>query len=271
MDMKRFTMLLLSVTTAVALAGVTSAQSTDPGANAGSNAQPNAQSKPEPSTPPASIQPVPATPEVSPQTTEAGVGANAVAKAKPNPVLDAVRAKARQTSPKELESVNKEISANQNEVEAEATAKGDATVAGRIAAEFGMTSDALVAERAQFGRGWGELMIAHTLAANSKTGLTVADVLQLRTDGLGWGQIAHGMDFKLGDVTSAVKAEAKVATGLTKADGKVAMIHGVKAGAGVGAEASVKGGRVKDAGTPASVGVGVGAGTKLEKGQAGNK
>jgi hypothetical protein len=271
--MKRLTLMLLGLVTAAAIAGAVSAQSTDPGAAAQGSGQANgqakAQPKPETSTPPPAYTPPVST--VPPATVEAAGKANAGAAAtpRPNPALDAARTKAKKAPAKEREEVEKKISASVNEVEAEASAKGDATVAGRIAAEFGMTTDAIVAERSQYGRGWGELMIAHTLAANGTSGLTVADILELRAEGMGWGQIAHGMDLKLGEVASAVRAEAKVATGLAKADGKPAMIRGVKAGAAAGAQTSAKAGRGKEAGAPASVGVGVGAGTTIEKGHGG--
>lgn len=200
---------------------------------------------------------------------QAEVRSNATAT--PNPALEAVREKAKKFAAKERQTVEKQIATMAKEVEAEATSKGDGgvTVAGRIAAEFGMSADAIVAERNQFGRGWGELMIAHTLAANAKTTLTVADVFQLRSEGMGWGQIAHGLDLKMGDVVAAVKAESKVATGRAKADGKPAMIRGVNAGVGAGAQAGAKIGHGKDGVTPASVGVGVGA--KVGKEQGGGK
>src|SRR5262249_27690436 len=117
------------------------------------------------------------------------------------------------------------IDAAAKRVDQEAAAAGD-PVANRLASEFGMTVDALEAEKNQLGASWGQLMIAHTLMANATSGATVAQLVQLHADGMGWGQIAAGLGLKLGDVVSAVNAEQRVAAGLTKADGKAAVIHG---------------------------------------------
>lgn len=254
MAMKRFMMLCSSFILSVALAGVVSAQSSDQGAGAATNGQGSVQTSPAPSVPPV---PAPA----------AEASTSPSANAKPNPALDAARQKAMKASGKELDDVAKKVQELENGVETEATTKGDATVAGRIAGEFGMTADALTAERSQFGRGWGELMIAHTLAANSKTNLTVADLFQMRTEGMGWGQIAHGMDLKMGDLVAAVKAESRVATGLAKPDGKPAVIHSMHAGAGAGVQAGTKVPHGKG-GVSASVGAGVsGSATKDKAGK----
>ena len=120
-----------------------------------------------------------------------------------------------------------------------------------------MTGDALVAEADKFGAGLGEVIIAHTLLANSKTPVTMDQLFALRKDGMGWGQIAQGMDLRLGDIVSAAMSEGKVAQGTAKADGKVSVIHsgathaGTHAGMGAGVHAGKTG-----AGAAGSVGVG---------------
>src|SRR6185503_7077581 len=119
---------------------------------------------------------------------------------------------------------------------------GSTTVAGRLAAEFGMTTDELMSEHQAIGCSWGDLMIAHSLHANAGAEASVAQLIQLRREGTGWGQIAAGLGLKLGQVVSAVQAEGKVASGLAKPDGKVAVIRGdgTRASAGAGASAGVK-------------------------------
>ena len=162
-----------------------------------------------------------------------------------------VSAKARARADAKLETTTKEVDA--------AAAQGESKVAGRLATEFGMTSDALMAEKSSTGASWGGLMIAHTLAANATTSTTVASLLSMHQGGMGWGQIAAGMGLNLGEVISAVKAEGKVAGGEAKADGKVAVIHGqgAKAGLGLGAKSGVAGGKVNAT-------AGVGAGIKVK-------
>lgn len=144
--------------------------------------------------------------------------------------LAKVRERALAVSEKDRKAVEPKLDATKASVDKEAAAKGDMVVAGRLATEFGMTPDALTAEKAKCNTGWGDLMIAHSLMANDKTGLTLEQMFQMRTDGMGWGQIANGMGLRLGDVVSAVKTEGNVAMGHAKADGKVATIHSGNSG-----------------------------------------
>src|SRR5258706_18222 len=105
-------------------------------------------------------------------------------------------------------------------------------------------NEALVTEATQFGGGLGEVIIAHTLIANSKTPVTMDQIFTLRKDGMGWGQIAQGMNLRVGDVVSAVMSEGKVAYGTVKTDGKTAMIHSgsTQASTHAGLGANVKAG-----------------------------
>lgn len=147
----------------------------------------------------------------------------------------------------------------------EVAAHGAAKVAGRLAAEFGTRAEQLRAEHRALGCSWGDLMIAHSLAANVSGAATVEQMIALRREGTGWGQIAAGLGLKLGHVVSAVQAEGRVATGLAKPDGKVAAIRGdgtrVDAGAGAraGAQTAVPAG-----GASAAAGAGVGIGVKIK-------
>jgi hypothetical protein len=103
--------------------------------------------------------------------------------------------------------------------------------------------------------------------ANSTNAVTMDQLFAMRKDGMGWGQIAQGLNLKLGEVVSAVASEGAVAQGTAKADGKIAMIHsgasthaGMHAGTGTAAAA-----HVGHTGAGVSGSVGVGAGTKVGK------
>jgi hypothetical protein len=146
------------------------------------------------------------------------------------------------------------LTASATAVDNDAT-KGEETVASRLAAEFGMTTEALTAEKTELGVSWGQLMVAHTLMANATTQLTCQQLFDMRSD-MGWGQIAAGLGLKLGEAVSAVTSEGRVASGRVRADGKVAVIHGegAKAGLATGARTSVG---IKTQGKDVAPGLGV--------------
>jgi len=150
------------------------------------------------------------------------------------------------------------LEASVKRVDGEAS-KDEEQVANRLAAEFKTTADAMIAEQTNLDASWGELMLAHAIAANVKTAVTVPELIRMRADHIGWGTIAAGLGLNLGEVASAASAETRVAAGLAKADGRVAVIHGEGAragvGAGVGAGAGLGAGQAK---AGASVGLGVG-------------
>jgi hypothetical protein len=108
--------------------------------------------------------------------------------------------------------------------EIDRTSVGETRVATFLGAEFGMTPDAILAERRDLRVSWGNLTIAHTLSASDREGMTAAQVLLLHDRGMGWGQIAAGLRFKLADAVLAVNAESRVARGRARADGKAAPI-----------------------------------------------
>jgi hypothetical protein len=178
--------------------------------------------------------------------------------------LQAIRDRAKHASAKARGTVDKRLSGVSGKINADAKSKGEVGAAGRVAPEFGMTGDALVTEATQFGGGLGEVIIAHTLIANSKTPVTMDQIFTLRKDGMGWGQIAQGMNLRVGDVVSAVMSEGKVAHGTVKADGKTAMIHSgsTQASTHAGLGANVKAGHT---GTGAATSMGVGVGAKVGK------
>jgi hypothetical protein len=188
---------------------------------------------------------------------QASAEADAKAKAEAQLEIDNILARGAKTSAKTRADVDAKLAATTHKVDDAASTAGDAAVAQRLAADFGMSSDAILAEKQTLGASWGQLMIAQTLASNSSSGLGVEQIYQMRTDGNGWGQIAAGMGLKLGDLVSATQAEGKVAAGLEKPQGKAPQIHaatvstrsashvganaaGAKVGTNVGANVDVK-------------------------------
>jgi len=247
---KRILMLILGSAIAITVVAAAMAQTNDPASGKTETPAPDkaTETAPPVSTPPPDASTAPK--EVVPPAATA---------VKTNPAIEKVKERGQKVSAKERESVDKRLDEIERQIENEATSKGDAAVAGRIAGEFSMTADALTAERSQYSRGWGEILIAHTLAANAKSDATLADIYQMRNQGMGWAVIAHGLGLKLGDVVPAVKSEGRVALGLAKGDGKAAMIH---ASTSAGAKAGAK----VDAGKASSAaGAGVGAGVDIDK------
>lgn len=222
--------------------------------------------------PPATTTPPPADPAAQ-ANTAVGTQANANAQANAE-VLANVRKTGATADAKVRDKFDADVTAAAKQVETDAATAGDVKIAERLGTEFGMTPDALVAERNELGTSWGQLMIAHTLMANTTSGLTARQLFDLRTEGMGWGQIAHGMGLKLGSAVTAVKGEARVARGLEKADGKVSTIQGPgsRAGADAAAKAATKASIKADAaGTRAKVGAGADVGGAAGVGVGGGK
>lgn len=170
-------------------------------------------------------EPVPATETGTTTSGEAAATATAPApNAKDQARLQEIRDRATKMPASDQVEIEKKLEGNAKDVDVEAVTNGDATVADRFAAEFGLTSEALLAERTQYGVGWGEVMIAHTLLANAPSGTTIDQLYALRGEGMGWGRIAYGMGLRVGSVATAVKTETQVARGTMKADGKTAKI-----------------------------------------------
>ncbi len=143
------------------------------------------------------------------------------------------------------------------DVTGSASASGDATVTTRISKEFGVSAAALANQRQQFGVGWGQILIAHTLEASAKNEVSADQILDLRQEGMGWGEIAAGLGLSLGKTVSAVSAESRVALGQARADGQVQRIQGagVQASAASATEAHLP---ATDASVHAGLGLGLG-------------
>ncbi len=114
--------------------------------------------------------------------------------------------------------IDKRIDATVTRVNNDA-AKGQTKIAAKLASAFGQTSDALLELKAEYGLSWGELVVAHTLLTNSSVKVNLVDLASLRSDGLSWGAIAFGLRFHLEDLEEAIRAEGRVATGLSKVNG----------------------------------------------------
>lgn len=153
-----------------------------------------------------------------------GAGQDASSDKRPKANLGDVRERAESMPSDARRETDKRIALTVERVNKEASDRGQTTMAARLAAEFKLTEEALLDEKAEHSLSWGEVMIAHTLLANTGAGLTIVDLAQLRREGLGWGAIAFGLQFHMEDFEDAIKAEGRVAMGLSKADGKAATI-----------------------------------------------
>jgi len=169
-------------------------------------------------------------------STGLAIEASADAKASAETIQD-IKSRGAKLTGKALARTETRLDASVQKVNQWAT-RNEHDVAARLAGEFGSSVEALVGEKARYQCEWGELMLAHTLTANSKRNVTVEQVFDLHA-GMAWSQIATGMGFQLNGVVAAARTEASVATGTTKADGAVATIHGEGAKAGVESKASV--------------------------------
>ncbi|HET9941199.1 MAG TPA: hypothetical protein VFR25_08840 [Candidatus Eisenbacteria bacterium] len=116
---------------------------------------------------------------------------------------------------------DKRIAITVERVNQEARDRGQATMTARLAAEFKVTGESLLEDKSEYSLSWGELVIAHTLLANSGAGLGLVDLVDLRREGLGWGAIAFGLEFHMEDFEDMIKAEGRVAMGLSKTGGNV--------------------------------------------------
>ena len=138
----------------------------------------------------------------------------------PGPTLFEVRERAVKMPIDARNDIDKRIGVTVDRVDKEAQAKGQRVLAGRLAREYGRTTESLLDEKGEHGLSWGELVIAHTLLDNSESDLTLLDLVTLRSEGLSWGAIAFGLRFHMEDLENAIKAEGRVAMGLSKTGAK---------------------------------------------------
>jgi len=274
--MRTFTMLPIAAVLVVALATAGAAGSADQGqgkaavesqgkasggAQGKSPSQPPAESSAPTQTPPA--EQAGSQSPAAQASVAAQAQADAEARIEARKTLERIKERGAKVSSTARGKAESKIEAVATKTNEDAAANGSAAIATRLAAEFGMNADQLMVEHQALGCSWGELMIAHSLDANTTTEVTVAQLLELRKEGTGWGQIAAGLGLKLGHVVSAVQAEGRVAAGLAKPDGKVAVIRGEGARAGVGAGAAASA-AAPAGGASATAQTGVGVGVKIK-------
>ena len=191
---------------------------------------------------------------------QASAEADARAKAEARARLDAIVQRGARVSAKARANAESKLQATAKQVDAHAATAGDQRIAERFAAEFGMSTEAVLVEKQSLGASWGELMIAHTLLANAGSEITIEQLFEMRQEG-GWGVIAAGLGLRLGEVVSAAKAESRVALGLARADGKVTQVYGSEATAHGSVGAGVRAG-ASGVGATGSTHVGVGVRVK---------
>jgi hypothetical protein len=110
---------------------------------------------------------------------------------------------------------------------------GDAWVAAWLASRLGKSPKALTREHNKLHTSWGQLMIAHRLAAScGNPWVTPGLLLQMKANGMGWGRIAAGLGLRLGSCVKSVGVEARVANGFTRAGARGAQMRvgGVRGG-----------------------------------------
>ncbi len=154
-----------------------------------------------------------------------GSDTSAVVAEKKGPDLTEIRSRAQSMPIDRRVDIDKRIAATLERVDKQAADKGQRSVAARLAAQFSTSADALADEKGRLGWSWGEMMIACTLLSNSEKGVSLSDIATLRSEGLSWGAIAYGLRFRLEDLEDAIKAQGKVAMGLSKPDGKAVEIE----------------------------------------------
>ncbi len=94
----------------------------------------------------------------------------------------------------------------------------------RLANEFGISNSRLMAQRRELAASWGDLLIAHTLAANARGRTNLTRLFELRREGQDWPTIATGLGFNLSQFMSAIRQQTLVATGMVRADGRAQTI-----------------------------------------------
>ena len=145
----------------------------------------------------------------------------------PDVGLQGIKDRARWAPAEICENTDKKLEGTIRGIDKEASKNGDRLVMARIASEFRIPAETILAERTRLSAPWGELLVAHTLLANTR-GVTVDQLFDMRAEGMGWGQISHGLGFSQKDVATAVQAEGKVVRGQSKPDGspsKIAIVE----------------------------------------------
>ena len=258
--MQRFAMmpLVAALTLALAAPGFGQATSASGQAQGKAPAQSPAQGQDKapamsPAAPAAAPAATPAAPAESPATPslQSQLDANNT-QLQTHKKLEVIKVKGAMASAQARAKSDAKLGAAAKKTDADASTQGEATIAARLGAEFGVSAEELTTERQSLGCSWGDLMIAHSLRAMSTTEVSATQLFELRKEDVGWGQIAAGLGLKLGEAVSAVQAEERVAAGLIEPDGKVAAVHeptrahgSSRGAAAAGSQTAAQAGKVK--------------------------
>ena len=111
--------------------------------------------------------------------------------------------------------IERDLAANADRLDAEADRRGNAAVADRLASEFRVSSDLLQEQRDAFDAEWGDLLIAYTLAGQSRSGASVGRIFEMRDDGMSWFQIAKSLRVPPGRLMNLVRRGTSDVIGTT--------------------------------------------------------
>jgi hypothetical protein len=102
--------------------------------------------------------------------------------------------------------IDRKLEREVQRLEAEAGRRGDAALADRLASELEVSSDLLLEQRAAFDADWGDLLIAYTIAEQSRGTVTIGQVFEMRSDGMTWFQIARSLRIPPGRLMRLIRS-----------------------------------------------------------------
>ncbi len=138
--------------------------------------------------------------------------------------LEFIKDEGLRTQERVREKMERKLQKTARQVDRVARRIGDQGMAERLGAEFAVAPEALLAQKADIGASWAEMLIGYTLGANARTAVTPDQLVAIEHQGMGWGQIAAGLGFGLHQTVAAARTEGRVAQGKVRPDGKVASI-----------------------------------------------
>jgi len=124
--------------------------------------------------------------------------------------LGEIRSRAKAMPGDQRRSTDKRVAATIERVNKDALSRGQANTASKLAVQFSVSAEALLAEKAEYGFTWGEVVIAHRLQENAAVAIDIASLSHLREEGLSWGAIAYGLRFHLEDLEEVIKSGGKI-------------------------------------------------------------
>jgi len=93
------------------------------------------------------------------------------------------------------------------------TPEGEAAVVKRLSAQLGTSEDTLRQQHDAWGLGYGEVAMAYGFSKASRTGKTPDDVVEMRTQGMDWNDIAKNLGVKVDRVAARMKRHVGPAKG----------------------------------------------------------